>query len=173
MVKGSEKGKAVISGELVIFIYLHPMITLTRTDSSNPDFISLVKLLDAYLAEKDGRDHDYYNQFNTIDKLKHVVVCHEDGIPMACGAMKQFDTDSMEVKRMFTMPKVRGKGLASRVLTELEDWAAKLGYKKCVLETGKRQVEAVELYKKKGYSLIPNYGQYIGMDNSICFQKLV
>lgn len=147
------------------------MITITRTDSTNPDFVVLVKLLDAYLAEKDGRDHAFYNQFNTIDKLKYVVVCYESGIPMACGAMKQYDADSMEVKRMFTIPKSRGKGLASRVLSELEAWAEDLGYKSCVLETGQRQVEAVALYKKQGYSLIPNYGQYVGMENSICFEK--
>lgn len=147
------------------------MITLTRTDSSNPDFVALVKLLDGYLAEKDGREHDFYNQFNKIANLRNVVVCYENGIPKACGAIKRFDDDSMEVKRMFTRPEARGKGLASRVLTELEAWAVELGYEKCVLETGKRQVEAVELYKKKGYSLIPNYGQYIGIENSVCFQK--
>lgn len=147
------------------------MITLTRTDSSNPDFIALVKLLDAYLAEKDGRDHDYYNQFNTIVMLEHVVVGYENGIPVCCGAIKEFDAGSMEVKRMFTKPEARGKGIASRVLTELEDWANELGYNKCVLETGKRQVEAVALYKKKGYSIIPNYAQYIGIENSLCFKK--
>ena len=147
------------------------MITLTRTDSSNPDFVALVKLLDAYLAEKDGREHDFYNQFNTIVMLKNVVVAYENGNPVACGAIKEFEKDSMEVKRMFTKPEVRGKGLASRVLTELEDWALELGYKKCVLETGKRQVEAVAFYQKKGYSIIPNYAQYIGVENSVCFRK--
>lgn len=147
------------------------MITLTRTDSSNPDFVALVKLLDAYLAEKDGREHDFYNQFNTIVMLKNVVVGYENGVPVACGAIKEFDVEVMEVKRMFTLPEVRGKGLASRVLTELEGWAAELGYKRCVLETGKRQVEAVALYEKKGYSPIPNYAQYIGIENSICFKK--
>ncbi|TXE12194.1 GNAT family N-acetyltransferase [Algoriphagus aquimarinus] len=147
------------------------MITLNRTDSSNPDFIALVKLLDAYLAEKDGREHDFYNQFNTIVKLNNVVVCSENGVPVACGAIKEFDADTMEVKRMFTKPEARGNGLASRVLTELEEWAAELGYKNCVLETGKRQVEAVALYKNKGYSIIPNYAQYIGIENSVCFRK--
>ena len=147
------------------------MITLTRTDSSNPDFVALVKLLDAYLAEKDGREHDFYNQFNTIVMLKNVVVGYENGNPVACGAIKEFDSESMEVKRMFTKPEVRGKGLASRVLTELEGWALELGYKKCVLETGKRQVEAVAFYQKKGYSIIPNYAQYIGVENSVCFRK--
>ncbi|SFB25022.1 GNAT family N-acetyltransferase [Algoriphagus aquimarinus] len=147
------------------------MITFTRTDSSNPDFIALVKLLDAYLAEKDGREHDFYNQFNTIVKLNNVVVCSENGAPVACGAIKEFDEDTMEVKRMFTKPEARGKGFASHVLTHLEEWAAELGYKNCVLETGKRQVEAVALYKNKGYSIIPNYAQYIGIENSVCFRK--
>ena len=124
------------------------MITLTRTDSSNPDFVALVKLLDAYLAEKDGRDHDYYNQFNTIVMLKNVVVGYDNDEPVACGAIKEFDSETMEVKRMFTKPEARSKGLASRVLTELENWAVEMGYKKCVLETGKRQGEAVSLYKK-------------------------
>ncbi len=147
------------------------MITLTRTDCSNPDFVALVKLLDAYLSEKDGTEHDYYHQFNSIDKLKHVVVCYENGAAVACGAIKGFDAGAMEVKRMFTLPASRGKGFASLVLTELETWAAELGYKTCVLETGKRQEEAVGLYKRKGYSLIPNYAQYIGIENSVCFQK--
>lgn len=147
------------------------MITLIRTDSSNSDFVALVELLDAYLAEKDGREHDFYNQFNTIVKLNHVVVCMENGVPLACGAIKEFDSKTMEVKRMFTKPEARSKGLASQVLTELENWADELGYNSCVLETGKRQVEAVALYKKRGYSIIPNYAQYIGIENSVCFRK--
>ena len=149
------------------------MITLTRTDSSNPDFMALVKLLDAYLAEKDGQAHEYYNQFNTIHMLKNVVVGYENDIPVTCGAIKEFDSDTMEVKRMFTKPEFRGNGLASGVLSELEDWAAELGYEKCILETGKRQVEAVALYKKKGYATIPNYAQYIGIENSVCFEKVL
>lgn len=83
------------------------MITLIRTDSSDPDFVALVKLLDAYLAEKDGREHDFYNQFNTITKLNNVVVGYENGVPVACGAIKQFEKGFMEVKRMFTKPEVR------------------------------------------------------------------
>ena len=149
------------------------MIKLARTNSSNPDFVALVKLLDAYLAEKDGREHGFYNQFNTIIMLKNVVVGYENNIPVTCGAIKEFDSETMEVKRMFTTPDARGKVLASQVLNELEDWAEELGYKKCVLETGKRQVEAVALYKKKGYSIIPNYAQYIGIENSVCFEKVL
>lgn len=77
----------------------------------------------------------------------------------------------MEVKRMFVHPSHRGKGTAQAVLAELERWAKDLHYPSCVLETGKRQPEAIGLYQKSGYALIPNYGQYIGVENSVCMQK--
>jgi putative acetyltransferase len=144
---------------------------ITRTNSSNPDFVSLVKHLDAYLTEKDGEEHAFYDQYNKIDRLKHVVVAYENNVPVACGAIKEFSPGSMEVKRMFTSPQGRRKGYAAEVLNELEKWAGELGYKSCILETGKRQVEAVEFYKKNGYRLIPNFGQYSGVENSLCFEK--
>ena len=79
----------------------------------------------------------------------------------------------MEVKRMYTLPEFRGQGYAAKILLELENWAKELGYKSCVLETGKRQPEAIQLYKKNGYRIIPNYGQYKGIKNSICFEKIL
>lgn len=77
----------------------------------------------------------------------------------------------MEVKRMFVSPDQRGKGIASIVLVELEKWAAELKYNKCILETGIRQPEAISLYKKNNYKLIENYGQYINVTSSVCFEK--
>ena len=149
------------------------MIKTTRTDSSNEDFIALVKLLDADLAQRDGKDHSFYAQFNKVDKIKHVIVAYVDNKPISCGAIKEFDEAAMEVKRMYTLPEFRGKGIASLVLRELEKWAAELSYVKCVLETGKRQPEAIELYRRNGYFSIPNYGQYIGIENSVCFEKRI
>ena len=147
------------------------MIKVIRTDSDNQDFIELVKYLDAYLAEKDGDDHSFYAQFNKVDKIRHVVVAYDNDEPVACGAIKQHTSTTVEIKRMYTSPESRGKGIATKVLTELEVWATELCYKKCILETGKRQPEAIRLYKKNGYKLIPNYGQYAEVDNSVCFEK--
>ena len=144
-----------------------------RTNSENKDFIDLVKLLDADLAQRDGEDHFFYAQFNKIDKIKLTVVFYENDVPLGCGAIKEFDTDSMEVKRMYTLPQNRGKGIASKILSELEKWAKELSYKKCVLETGIKQPEALALYKKNGYDVIPNYGQYIGVEGSRCFEKIL
>jgi putative acetyltransferase len=147
------------------------MLKILRSDSDDSDFKGLVKQLDADLAKRDGEDHSFYAQFNRIDKIKHAVVIYENGKPAGCGAMKEFSGDTMEVKRMFTLPESRGRGLAAFVLSELEKWAAELSYTKCVLETGKKQPEAIRLYEKNGYKIIPNYGQYIGIENSICFLK--
>ena len=142
-----------------------------RTNSANKDFINLVKKLDAYLKITDEDEHDFYNQFNHIDVLKEVVVFYAEDLAVGCGAIKKFDDTSVEVKRMFVVSEKRGLGVAQKILRELEICAMELGYKKCVLETGIRQVEAVKFYKKCDYKIIPNYGQYKNMENSICFEK--
>ncbi len=144
-----------------------------RTTSENPNFQKLVKQLDTYLAIMDGDEHAFYNQYNKIDMLKNCIVIFDNEEAVACGAIKALDSESMEVKRMFTLPEKRGKGLASAILNELEAWGKELGYEKTVLETGKRQTEAVALYQKCGYNIIPNYGQYEGIENSICFEKVL
>ena len=72
---------------------------------------------------------------------------------------------------MFVSPESRRKGIAAKILTELENWATELSYAKCILETGKKQPEAIGLYIKNGYKSIPNYGQYAGVENSLCFEK--
>ena len=147
------------------------MIQLKKTDSKNIDFVELVSLLDNDLAISDGEEHGFYNQFNGIETIKYAVVAYNDNIPVACGAIKQYDALTAEVKRMYTLPEARGKGIATKVLDELENWAVQLGYKRCILETGKKQPQAIELYKKTGYSITSNYDQYIGVENSVCFEK--
>ncbi|GAB3839655.1 GNAT family N-acetyltransferase [Hymenobacter jeollabukensis] len=149
------------------------MLHLVRTDSDNPDFRALVRLLDQDLQVRDGAEHSFYAQFNKVDAIRHVVVAYLHDEPVGCGAFKPYDEASVEIKRMFVQPAHRGRGVAQAVLMELERWAQELGYAGCVLETGKKQPEAIRLYQKSGYQLIPNYGQYIGVDNSVCMQKTV
>lgn len=147
------------------------MIKLVRTDPSNQDFIELVKNLDADLAIRDGDDHAFYAQFNTMRYLKHSLVAYEDDTPLGCGALKEISPDTVEIKRIYTTLQSRGKGIASMVMAELEQWATELSYKKCILETGKNQPEAISLYHKLGYHRIPNYGQYSEVYTSLCFAK--
>jgi len=143
---------------------------LIRTNSENQDFKQLVKMLDEYLAYVDGDDHAFYDQFNKIDALQHCIVLFEEENPVGCGAIKGYDRETAEIKRMFVIPEFRGKGYASAILTELEQWAKELQFKKIILETGTGQKEAIKLYRKT-YQQIENYGQYKGVETSICFSK--
>ena len=133
--------------------------------------MALVRHVDADLAVRDGQDHAYYALFNTLDMIKHVVVAYAHHQPVGCGAIKAYGPATMEVKRMFVAPEKRNRGIAGRILDELEHWAMELSCEKCVLETGRRQPEAIALYEKHGYTRIPNYGQYAEMENSVCFEK--
>lgn len=157
----------------MVIIVVLLMIKIVRTNAKNQDFVELIKYLDVDLAERDGKDHAFYAQFNKIDDIKHAVILYDKERALGCGAMKKHGPKVMEIKRMYTDPEKRGKGIASKILAELENWATELGYTTCVLETGKRQAEAVRLYKKKGYKMISNYGQYANVENSLCFEKQI
>ncbi len=121
------------------------MIKTIRTNSKNKEFLKLVHHLDTDLALRDGEDHSFYDQFNKLDDLNHVVLVYKEGIPVACGAMKIITLKTAEIKRMYVMPKDRGKGLATKILSALEEWATELNFERCILETGKRQPEAIQL----------------------------
>ena len=148
------------------------MIRIVRTDSKNTDFKSLVKELDTYLKVTDRDEHDFYNQFNSIDVLKHTIVAYIDNNAVGCGAFKKHDDSSVEIKRMFTKSKERNLGVAAHIILELETWSKELGYQSAILETGVRQTEAVNFYRKNKYCTIPNYGQYKDALNSLCFKKI-
>ena len=147
------------------------MITLKRTNSEDVDFINLVVLLNQDLKIRDGEDHDFYNQFNGIDTIKHAIVLYEGEAAIGCGAFREKENGIAEIKRMFVHPDYRKRGIASAILKELEIWAAEVDYKYTILETGINQPEAIALYQKQEYAIIPNYPPYDVMDNSVCMKK--
>lgn len=147
------------------------MLELIRTNSKNSDFHYLNTLLDEELTIRDGEEHAFFDQYNKIDLIDHVVLAFGEAKVLGCGAFKKYDTHTAEIKRMFVLPQGRGKKVATTILSELEDWARELGYKKCILETGATFKDALGLYQKQGYKVMPNYGQYVGVKSSICFYK--
>ncbi|MGC3978338.1 MAG: GNAT family N-acetyltransferase [Paludibacteraceae bacterium] len=145
--------------------------TLKRTNSENSDFRNLVNELDEYLTHTDEEAHSECKSYNKLETIKHVVIVFFDKSPIGCGAIRQYNQNTVEIKRMFVVENVREKGIGTKILTELEAWARELGFKNCILETGKMMPGAINLYIRNGYRNIPNYGQYEGMEKSICFQK--
>ena len=145
---------------------------LIRTTPAHSGYQQLVTALDKDLAVTDGEDHAFYDQFNGSEDIQHVIVGTITGTPVACGAIKAYDETTAEVKRMYTTNAARGRGLAGEVLAALEDWARELGYRRLMLETGKRQAAAIRLYQKHDYRRMKeNYGQYRGVVNSVCMEK--
>jgi putative acetyltransferase len=149
------------------------MLKLIRTTSDNPDFRHLLTFLDANLAENDGDEHWFFEQFNKLDNIKHVIVAYQNEKPVGCGAIKAYNTSQAEVKRVFVSETGRNKGIASQIMQALEHWAKELGFTECILETGIKQLEAVQLYPKLGYNKIPNYEPYVGVALSVCFGKML
>ena len=148
------------------------MHSLKRTNSADADFIALVRLLDGDLAAKNGEEKDaFYAQYNKTDQIKHVIVYYENGIAVGCGAFKEFEPHSVEIKRMYVKPEYRGKRIAAAILKTLEVWANEHNYTEYVLETGKNNPAALQLYQREGYVVTPNYGQYKNADNSVCMKK--
>lgn len=148
------------------------MLKITRTTPENVDFINLIQKLDKDIEKRDGEEHTFFAQFNKTDHIKHVIVVYEDDRAVGCGAFKTYKDEVAEIKRMFVNPEDRGKGIASKILKELESWTREENFRSCILETGKKYPEAIALYKKNGFGIIPNYGQYELIEDSVCFEKI-
>jgi len=144
---------------------------LTHTTSTNPDFRFLVTQLDAELREMYAELMDTYDQHNLIEQIDTVVIAYLDDAPVGCGCFKVFDNEAVELKRMFVAKAGRGKGIGKLIINELEAWAVELGFKYTVLETGTKNFDAHQLYRKSGYEDIPRYGPYLDLEGSICMRK--
>ena len=79
------------------------------------------------------------------------LVVRMDGEPVGCGGLTPLGSAAY-LKRMWIAPKVRGRGLAKRLLRALEDKAGELGYRTVRLETNKALGEAQQLYRSAGYT---------------------
>ena len=144
---------------------------LKRTSNTHVDFKTLTQHLDAELSSRYGTLQKQYDAHNVIDLIDTALVGYDETKPIACGCFKVISHDTVEIKRMFVTFESRRRGFSRVLLGTLERWAYALGYTKAVLETGKGQPEAIALYTQCGYERIPNYGVYIGLENSVCMQK--
>lgn len=145
-------------------------MNLVKTNSDNPDFKKLSALFDEYLVDIDGDERDFFAFYNNV-VLENVLVVYENEEVVGCGGFKKYDDTTAEIKRMFVHPDHRNKGIARLILNELETWAKENGFTSYILETSPKLTSAIALYEKSDYHLIPNYGQYIGVENSICMKK--
>ena len=152
---------------------MEDQIKIIKTTSEHKDFISLVGDLDKSLWESYPELKSNYWGNNIIELNRNVVIVYNDDVAVACSCFKKYDKNTIEIKRMFVSPEMRGKRIAQRMLLELESWAKELGFSFSVLETLYKQQSAIGMYQKAGYSFIENYPPYEGLKNSICMKKSI
>ena len=148
-------------------------MTYEHTDGSNQDFIALCHELDAYLNHIVGGEENraQYIPYNSPDGIHDVFVAYDGDIAFGCAAFKRYDDKTAEVKRVFIREEYRGQGISKKLMKLLEQTAKEQGYSGLILESGEILTEAMALYRKIGYRVIPNYGQYKDMPESICMRK--
>lgn len=147
------------------------MLELIRTNSENNDFKKLIAELDQELSIRNGDTQFQYDVYNKIPFIETVVIAYSDQKAIGCCCFKRIDDETIEIKRMYLNINHRGKGIAYKMLTEVESWATEKGFSIVILETGYKMTEAIHLYKKMRYKQIPNYGQYADNPESICMSK--
>ena len=142
------------------------------TDGSSLDFMELCHELDDFLNELVGGEENRaeYILYNQLDDIHNVVVTYDD-IPVGSASFKKYDDECAEVKRVFVKEEYRNKGIANELMELLENAAREQGYRYLILESGAPLVAAMALYRKIGYKVIQNYGQYRDMPDSICMKK--
>ena len=115
-----------------------------------------------------------HTEWQVTPPLGVFLVARADGEPVGCGAVRPLvdgPADVAEIKRMYTTPEARGRGISRAILARLEAEAAGFGYRRVQLESGLRQPEALRLYETSGYQRIADYGQYAGHELTVCFGK--
>lgn len=133
----------------------------------------MIRKLDSELWNELNEDQATYDQYNKVTGVDTVIVVYENDRPVAIGCFKKYKDDTVEIKRMFVEKEQRGKGLSILVLDELERWAAESGFLYAILETSVHFKAARGLYTKAGYTIVENYDQYKGLDESVCMKKLL
>lgn len=143
------------------------------TDGNDQDFIVLCHELDDFLNELVGGEENRaeYIPYNKLDDIHDVIIAYDGDVLVGSAGFKKYDDECAEVKRVFIRRDYRGRGISNRLMELLEDAARKQGYRYFILESGEPLTAAMALYRKIGYKVIPNYGQYKDMADSICMRK--
>ena len=144
-----------------------------RTDGINKDFIENCRLLDMDLDRRVGKKikRDKYTKFNQLDEINEAIVVYEGNRVIGGGGIRRYTDEIVELKRVFIHTEYQGQGIGTKLVSLLIEWAIELGYKRMILETGELLAESCAVYRKLGFQVIPNYGPYVNMPESLCMGK--
>ena len=144
---------------------------IVNVKADDADAVMLMDELSETLEKITGNSgrHSFNSKDVTTDRSVFAVAYDDNGNPLGCGAIRPYDDETAEVKRMYA--KSKGKSVGTEILTYLEQQAKAMGYSRLCLETRVVNERAVSFYKKRGYKVIENYGKYKNHSEAICFEK--
>ncbi len=144
------------------------MISIKRTNSNDQDFLNLILELDNDLNNRYNNVSYEYNANTKVSQLDTVVVAFMADTAVGCSCFKQIAEHTVEFKRMFVNPYLRGMGIGAAIMKALMEWAREMKFEKAVLETGKKQPESIRLAMKHGFVIVPNFAPYTNSEVSVC-----
>jgi len=148
-------------------------VLIEAADWDDPDAVALRAAQRVELDSLYGADVEPGAKPTASDISVFLLARDADGTPVGCGALRQLDESSAEIKRMFVPREFRGRGISRTVLSALEAAALERGWATVRLETGTLQHEAIGLYESAGYVRIPNFGPYVGEPYSLCYERVL
>jgi putative acetyltransferase len=151
-------------------------VTIAPEPFDSTDARRLIEALDAHLASRYSPEQRFGPNLKPAQLapgLGTFVVARVDGRAVACGAVRLLDPTTVEVKRMYVEPEMRGRGVAKEILAHLEGAGRELGARRAVLETGIYQDEALGLYRRAGYKEVACWGEYTTSPTSVCYEKAI
>ncbi|MFJ8363100.1 GNAT family N-acetyltransferase [Streptomyces sp. NPDC093984] len=156
-------------------------MNIRRASFDHPDAVKLNDLVQAeyHVRYGDGGDATYLDPAMFVPPAGlYLIAYDEQDRPVATGGWRSqeknhegYEDGDAELKRMFVIEEMRGRGLARRILAALEEDARAAGRTRMVLETGTKQPEAVALYTSSGYEPCAKFGYYRFHEESLCFAK--
>ena len=152
------------------------VIEIRREDLTSATAQALIAALNADLRARypgDGSDYFRLDAAEVRQGRGAFVVAYDADTPVGCGAVRLIDSGVAEIKRMYVLPDLRGRGIARRMLDALEHEARSIGVTKLLLETGTRQPEAIALYSKAGYFPTEPFGEYPPSPLNVFFEKIL
>lgn len=146
-------------------------ITITPVSPDRPDVLALITELDAYYQRVYQPEHIHVLDLaGLLQPEVYFLAAEVDGTAVGCGGFCRCD-GYVEIKRMYVAPTYRGQGIATRMLTALEELIRREGFRVILLESGDQQPEAIRLYARMGYAPIQPFVHYADDPHALFYEK--
>lgn len=147
-------------------------ITYLKTTKENEIFITLCSALNAEFARLlSGAVNPTATRADKTGDFTDVILAFAGSVPIACIALRPFDKDTAEIKRMYVIPEMRNSGIGTKLIEKITAVALGKGCKFLVLETNEKLPDAKRLYEKMGFAKIKSYGPYDDLEETLCMGK--